>query len=434
MPELRIDKLAFGGAGFGRLDGKACFVPFTAPGDLVEVRIEKSKSSYAEGVVEKIYTPSRQRTLPPCPVFGICGGCNWQHVSYDEQCAQKETILAETLWRAARIEAEKIRPVLKAPSPLAYRQRIQLKSDYADSCLSLGFYRRASHDVIDINDHCDIAAEPLNAAMRKIREIIVSFKQPAHIHQVDLAASEDASVSALFHYNGTRPEDLAGHLARVDFQGTALHSLNMQSGSKNTFRHIGGLERLGYSVPSSSGVDIDLYFSPDSFSQVNIAQNKVIVQLLLNYCRKVSPLSILDLYCGNGNFSLPLAGLVKNILGCESVQKSISLAQFNATVSGAANARYLCRDSLSAVKELAGERGGFELVIMDPPRAGAEQLSRELHNIGAAHIIYISCDPPTLGRDLAILESTGYEVAYIQPVDMFPQTYHLESIVFLKAV
>lgn len=433
MPELRIDKLAYGGAGFGRLDGKACFVPFTAPGDLVEVRIEKNKSSYSEGVVEKIYSPSKHRVLPPCPVFGICGGCNWQHVSYDEQCAQKETIFAETLWRAARIEAEKIRPLLKAPSQLAYRQRIQLKSDYADGCLSLGFYRRASHDVIDINDQCQIAAKPLNTAMRKIREIIVSFKQPTHIHQVDLAASADASVSALFHYNGNRPEDLAEYLAQADLAGNELHSLNMQSGSKNSFRHIRGLEKLGYQAPSSQGRDIDLYFSPDSFSQVNFAQNKIMVQLLLDYCRKVSPRTILDLYCGNGNFSLPLAGIVENIFGCESVKKSISLAEFNATVNGAVNASYLCGDSLFAVNDLAGNKGRFDLIIMDPPRVGAEQLSRELHNIGAAHIIYISCDPPTLGRDLGILLSTGLEVEYIQPVDMFPQTYHLESIVFLKA-
>jgi 23S rRNA (uracil1939-C5)-methyltransferase len=194
------------------------------------------------------------------------------------------------------------------------------------------------------------------------------------------------------------------------------------------------LEKLAYSVPSSAGGDIGLYFSADSFSQVNFAQNKNIVQLILDYCRKVSPRSILDLYCGNGNFSLPLAGLVKNILGFESVRKSISLAEFNATAVGASNARYLCRDSLAGVKDLARNQGGFDLVIMDPPRAGAEQLSRELHNIGAAHIIYISCDPPTLGRDLAILQNSGYEVEYVQPVDMFPQTYHLESVVFLKAV
>lgn len=433
MLVLQIDKMAYGGSGFGRLDGKACFVPFTAPGDMIEVRIETSKSSYFEGVVEKIIGPSNHRTSPPCPVFGICGGCNWQHITYEEQCSQKETIFADTLWRAARIGADKIRPVLKAPSPFAYRQRIQLKSAYSSDGLLLGFYKRASHDVVDINDHCEITANSLNAAIRKVRDIIESFKQPAHIHQVDLAASADSSVSALFHYSGSHPEALAEHLAKPEVLGTDLHSVNMQTGSKKTFRHINGLEKLVYSVPSSHGRDIELYFSPDSFSQINFAQNKIMVQLLLDYCSKVSPESILDLYCGNGNFSLPLAGMVKSVRGYESVKKSVSLAEFNATVNGATNTSYLCKDSLAGVHDLAQTPGRYDLVIMDPPRTGADQLSRKLHRIGAAHIIYISCDPPTLGRDLAILQSSGFEVTYIQPVDMFPQTYHLESIVFLKA-
>lgn len=434
MPALQIDKLAYGGAGFGRLAGKACFVPFTAPGDTVEVRIEKSKSSYSEGVVEKIISPSTSRTFPPCPVFGICGGCNWQHITYEEQCSQKEAIFADTLWRTARIGADKIRPVLKAPSPFAYRQRIQLKSACSRDGLLLGFYRRASHDVIDINDHCEIAAKPLNAAIRKVRDTIESFRQPAQIHQVDLAAAADASVSAVFHYSGSSPEALAEHLAKSAIAGTELHSVNMQAGSKKMVRHICGLEKLVYAVPSSQGRDMELYFSPDSFSQINFAQNKIMVQLLLDYCCKVSPEAILDLYCGNGNFSLPLAGMVKSVCGYESVRKSVSLAEFNATVNGAANASYLCKDSLAGVHELAQTPGRYDLVIMDPPRTGADQLARNLHRIGAAHIIYISCDPPTLGRDLAILQSSGFEVTYIQPVDMFPQTYHLESIVFLKAV
>lgn len=433
MPVVTIDKLAFGGSGFGRLDGKACFVPLTAPGDLAEVRVEKSKSSYCEAVVEKIITPSECRVPPLCPVFGICGGCNWQHISYKEQCAQKDIFFSETIWRTARIGADKILPVLQAPAAFSYRQRIQLKSACCGDSLSLGFYRRGSHEIVDINDHCAIAAAPLNAAIRVVRDIIASFSLPTQIHQVDLAAGADGSVSALFHYSGSRPETLARHLLNTAMTGAVLDSVTMQSGHKKTFRHIWGAEKLSYSAPSIYGKQIDLNFSPDSFSQINFAQNEIMVQLLLDFCYKVSPEVLLDLYCGNGNFSLPLAGIVKNVCGYESVRKSVSLATGNAHRNGLANTSYFCQDSLAAVLELARTPGRFDLVIMDPPRTGADQLSRELHKLAPKHIIYISCDPPTLGRDLALLQSTGFEVMNIQPVDMFPQTYHLEAVVFLKA-
>jgi 23S rRNA (uracil1939-C5)-methyltransferase len=434
MPELQIDKLAYGGAGFGRLGGKACFVPFTAPGDLVEVRIEKNKSSYTEGVVEKILSSSSHRISPRCPVFGICGGCNWQHVSYMEQCRQKELIFADTLWRSARVEKEKIKPVISAASQFEYRQRIQLKINYTGGKLSLGFHQRSSHHVIDIGDQCAIAAKTLNLAIPRIRDIISSFNEPFNISQVDLASSSDNSVSALFHYIGNFPDELAAHLEQAEKDFTTLHSICMQIGNKNTFRHIGGLEKLKYTVPTMGEKNLELYYSPDSFSQVNFAQNRVIVQLLLDYCSKVSPDSILDLFCGNGNFSIPLAGMARNILGFESVRKSISLAEYNATLNGAANARYICKDSREGVEDIARSGEIFDLVIMDPPRTGADEVSKIVYKTGAANLIYISCDPPTLGRDISNLQKNGFEVISIQPVDMFPQTYHLESIVFLKAV
>lgn len=433
MAAIEIEKLVYGGAGFGRIDGKACFVPFTAPGDKLEIRIAKSKGSYLRGVVEKICSPSIHRVMPPCPVFGLCGGCNWQHVSYKEQSLQKAAMLADTLWRTARVDAAKIRPLLQAPAEYAYRQRIQLKAACSGGRIALGFYRPASHDVIDIVNHCEIAVAPLNKAMGLVRGIIESFGEPAQIHQIDLAAAADASVSALFHYQGSHPEKMAEHLAQFALAGGGLHSLNMQWSGKSSCRHISGLEKLGYQVPSSAGGDIDLYFSPDSFSQINFAQNRVIVQLLLDYCSGISPDSILDFYSGNGNFSLPLAGRVKKVLGYEAALNSVSLAKFNAAANGIANARYLCKDSLAALRGLVRKREKFDLVIMDPPRSGADQLAKELHMIEPAQIVYISCDPPTLGRDLAFLQDSGFEITSVQPVDMFPQTYHLENVVFLKA-
>lgn len=434
MSRLQIDKLAYGGSGFGRLDGKACFVPFSAPGDLVDVRIEKSKSSYSEGVIEELISPSNHRVLPLCPSFSTCGGCNWQHVSYEEQCRQKEIIFADTLWRIARVDKEMISPVLKAISAFEYRQRIQLKVNYTSGRLSLGFNRRGSHHVVDINDRCEIAAKPINFAIPEIRDIISSYKDPAQIPQVDLASSSDDSVSALFHFSGNFPEALAEHLALTEKRLTALHSVSMQSGRKNTFRHIWGQEKLKYTVPSLDMNDLELYYSPESFSQVNFAQNRVIVKTLLDYCSKVSPDSVLDLFCGNGNFSIPLASMASTIIGFESTEKSVSLAIYNAMVNGVNNTKYQCMDSAVGVEQLAKSGQHYDLVILDPPRTGADEVSKIIHKVAASHLIYISCDPPTLARDISTLKKTGFEVINVQPVDMFPQTYHLECIVFLNAV
>jgi len=434
MSKIHIDKLAYGGSGFGRYEGKACFVPFTAPGDQVEITVVKNRSSYLEGVVEELIFPSKHRTTPPCPVFGLCGGCNWQHISYPEQIAQKENIFNDTLWRAARVESDKIKPILSAASPFGYRQRIQLKVDCSGGRFLLGFYRRGSHEVVDISDNCALAAAHLNSAISKIREIILTFKDADLITQVDLASSYDASVSAVFHYSGNLPEQLAEHLMQADKTSTELHSFSIKTEGRNSCRHVSGLDKLIYSIPASQGVNINLYYAPDSFSQVNFAQNRVMVQLLLDYCLTTNPDSILDLYSGNGNFSLPLAGSLNKILGFESVKKSVSLAQYNANVNGIQNANYVCNDSLEGIESLAKNADQFDLVIMDPPRSGAAEVSRNIHKIGASDLIYISCDPPTLGRDLSILQKSGFEVVSVQPVDMFPQTYHLESIVFLKSI
>ncbi len=433
MPQLQIDTLAYGGSGFGRLAGKACFVPYTAPGDIAEIRIEKDKNSYCEAVLENLLTPSPCRVSPKCPFFSNCGGCNWQHISYYEQCQQKEQIFAETLWRSARIDRNKIKPILTALAPFEYRQRIQLQVSFTGGRLSLGFHRRNSHHVIDIEDRCDIAAKPLNIAMTAVRELINSAPEPGKISQVELASSSDGSVSALFHYCGSCPEVFANYLESTESRYPTIHSVSLLTGNNKRLRHIHGLQKLKYCVPSAEGKELELFYSPGSFSQVNFAQNRVIIEAVLELCARVNPASVLDLFCGNGNFSLPLASGVGKIHGFETSAKSVSAAKYTAAVNGIKNASYSCMDSGAGIDRLVNAGEFFDLVIMDPPRAGADEVAKKIASTGASHLIYVSCDPPTLGRDLSILATAGFEVETVQPVDMFPQTYHLESVTFLKA-
>ncbi len=434
MPNLLIDKLAFGGAGFGRLDGKACFVPYTAPGDRVEIAVTKSRSSYLEGTVKRIESPADCRVTPVCPVFGICGGCNWQHVGYDVQCRQKEEIFADTLWRIARVEREFIDPLLEESDPFAYRQRIQLKVHASGDRLSLGFYRHGSHYVVDLPDGCAIARPEINRALPELRAILASAPEPDRIPQVDLSAGEDGTVAALFHFIGKDPAAMHDHLAGLQGKAEKIAAIFLQVGRKESIKTVFGPLRLGYTLPSSSGSMLSLTYSVDSFSQVNFRQNRKIVELILSWTASRPSGSVLDLFCGNGNFSLPVSTLGGAVLGMESYDRSIELATQNAVRNGIENARFLCEDSAAGVMALAEEGKVFDLVLLDPPRSGADAVVRNLHLLKPSYLIYISCDPPTLGRDLALLQKTGFRVERIQPVDMFPQTYHLESVTFLQAV
>lgn len=434
MPCVQIEKMAFGGAGFGRIDGKACFVPYTAPGDLAEISIVKSKSSYAEGSLTTLLLPSTSRVQPVCPVFGRCGGCNWQHISYEEQCVQKESILAEIMWRTARVPREVIKPAIRSGNEFAYRQRIQLKVNFTGGKLSLGFFKAGSHFVVDLPGTCAIAAESINSAISEIRKILTSATDQDKVPQVDLVAGSDSSIVALFHHIGGDPAGFADHLLSHEKKLQHLSGASVQTGRKDTIKFVFGPELMSYTIPSPDGKELDLSYSPDGFSQVNFAQNRRLVESVTSYCTSIRISSVLDLFCGNGNFSLPVAALAGRVHGLEAFDRSISLARANAANNGISNVSFSCEDATAGLEKLADRSETFDLVMLDPPRSGADQTVKVLHRLKPQYLIYISCDPPTLGRDLSILLKNGFRIDHIQPVDMFPQTYHLENAVFLEAV
>jgi len=435
MPNLIIDRLAFGGSGFGRLDGKACFVPYTAPGDNVDITVTKNRSSYLEGAVSRVVLPADCRVAPRCPVFGICGGCNWQHIQYEEQCHQKEQIFTDTMWRLARVGKDVLEPMLAEKEPYAYRQRVQLKVYNDGSRLLIGFYRHGSHYVVDLPDEgCAIARPEINAALCEVRRIVNGAPEPGRIPQVDLSAGEDGSVTALFHYIGTDHVSMRGFLAGLQGGLDSISAIFMQRGRKDSAVTVFGPEKLSYTLPSATGHVLEIAYSVDSFSQVNFRQNRRIVDKVLSWFASRPLNSVLDLFCGNGNFSLPLAGVADSVLGLESYGKSIELARHNALHNGITNTSFSCEDSSSGVASLASESKSFDLILLDPPRSGADAVVRDVHRLKPEYLVYISCDPPTLGRDLSLLQKTGFRVESVQPVDMFPQTYHLESVTLLKAI
>ncbi len=434
MAILNINKLAFGGAGFGHIDGKACFVPYTAPGDTAEIELISDKKSYSIGRLIELKSFSTLRQPPACPFFADCGGCSWQHIDYEAQCRWKDEIFTETMWRIARIEADRVSSIQSAQEVFFYRQRVQLKIHYANGRLSIGFFRSGTHYVVDIMGRCLIASRFLNSAIPEIRTIINASPEPDRIPQVDLAAGEDGSIAALFHYIGSSPDKFSRYLQLHDSRLSAITSIFMQSGRKNSFRCIFGNEMLKYSLPDMRGRTVELKYSVDTFSQINFSQNRSLLHHLQGVVTKIAPKKVLDIYCGNGNFSLPIASESVAVVGIEASEKSVAIARDNAKGAGVANATFHSGDAVKHFDSLSAAREKFDLLILDPPRVGAQEIVKKISQIDPSNIIYISCDPVTLARDLATLKKSGFRVNSIQPVDMFPQTYHIESITWLERI
>ena len=381
---LNITSLAHGGSGVGRHEDFVVFVPFTAPGDQAHVRILSLKKNYAEGQVLSILEKSRHRITPPCPVFGKCGGCQWQHVSYEEQLRQKQLIVEHALSRIAKEEGVKINPIVASPKEYHYRNRVQFRSDGPQ----VGFYQKQSHMVIEFEE-CLISEPAINRELKKIKEEVKSFPI-GKIKKFEVALAENTG--------------------------------------KDTDKNNNNVEKIIRTENRSHGEET-------GFSQVNTGQN---TNLRNHLCTVLgTPQSVdrdnmgsagnlLDLYCGNGNFSLPLNRQGWRIYGVDSSRSAISAARRSANE----NTFFSAADCSLEAKRLAQKKRRFEAVLLDPPRIGAdERLWPNLVALDPATIVYVSCNPATFARDWARLKNKGpYRLEQITPFDMFPQTHHVELV------
>ena len=428
---VTIERMCYGGAGFGRVEGKACFVPFTAPGDRARVRIVKEKRSFVEAELLELESPSPLRVEPPCPFFGSCGGCDWQHLPYEEQLKQKGEIFAGNLSRIGRLQGDFLLPVAGSPRQYGYRSRIQLKLARRKGAPALGFFRTGSHDVIDLGEvGCAISDPVLNRIYFEFRPLLARLPDLEAIPQIDLSLGDDGQSIAIVHFSGKSPAKLMELLDAARPELPSLHGLFLRSGGKAKLERIFGIDSLSYAIPAGTfpgSRDMQLRFGRGGFSQVNYQQNLELIRTVWQWGGFSGSERVLDLYCGNGNITVPIAPYVAEVLGVEGYAPSIEDARANAAANGVANASFLVSDATQAVQRLARQGERFDLVILDPPRGGAEAAG-EIAVLEAEKIIYVSCDPAPLSRALAQLCDRGYRVARSKPVDMFPQTYHLESV------
>jgi 23S rRNA (uracil1939-C5)-methyltransferase len=427
---VRVDSLTYGPYGVGRVAGRVVFVPFTAPGDEGEIAIVEEKKGYAIGTLLSLSQPSQRRCTPPCPYIPRCGGCPWQHISYQEQLKAKEQLLREHLQRIGGLSDPPLLPIIPSPNEWRYRHRLRLRFDNEKR---LGFYQARSHEVVEIAT-CLIAEEIVSAHLSLAREWLASLRTT--VRRVEIMAQGVAP-------RGTSPRGTSPRVLLLGNAEGSFHAADeaMSAGFLQAHPSVAGLVLFGRKwryawgdtrATLDLGVDgLSVRTSQGGFTQVNPAGNRELIAVLLGLGEFRSEQRVLELYCGAGNFSLPLARRVRELVGVEQNRSSVADAVENARAQGFTNCRFLCTPAQESVRTLVRQRETFEVVVLDPPRAGAAEVMTDLPRLQAQRILYVSCHPATLARDLRILIGHGYRVHRVQPLDLFPHTYHVETVAVL---
>jgi tRNA/tmRNA/rRNA uracil-C5-methylase (TrmA/RlmC/RlmD family) len=375
---LKIESVAFGGHGVGRADGFVVFVPFTAPDDIVEIEIVLRKKKFARGRLLRIIQPSPSRIQPRCRYYGHCGGCSYQHIRYEHQLKMKRKQVEEAFLKIGGIMQPQVGEVIASPQPYAYRGKATLHAAKTAGSCHLGFMDVSGGEIVDI-ERCEIMDESIN-------DQICSTRAAGKI-----SGGHDDFV---FWSGHQYPSDEA--VARV----------------------IKGREFL---VPR------------EGFFQANLHLTDRMVDEVISLSGPKKRGTIIDACCGSGLFSLFLAPDAKRVMGVEINEKSIQYARVNAGKQGIQNAEFICGDIEVVLQSWMQKKEAVDLIVLDPPRAGlSPETLAAISGLDAQDIIYISCNPATQARDVKFLNGYGYRLQKLQPLDMFPQTEHVETIGLLQ--
>ncbi|MRR13968.1 class I SAM-dependent RNA methyltransferase [archaeon] len=423
--KLTIGSLSFGGRGVGRRDdGKVIFVPMVIPGETVMVSIDREYSSYATARLEAVLEKSPLRIDPLCPYFDHCGGCDWQHIPYAEQVAWKNNILGSELKRA--VPDGSFEHLQSLASPLAYGYRCHAVFQCSSKpSLKMGFFMKQSNDVIDI-DRCPVINPKLQEIVKGIRDIL--RRDPVrHIESIEIhSPQEECVVQVRCREHDRRVVLRVMESMHQDLGLTGISFVLPVPGRKD---HVLGQRCFMYDL-RTRGASFRLSSTFGAFIQANMMVNEALVQHVSDLAGGSA--RILDLYSGNGNFSIPLAGEASSVTAVEQNRALIRQAEVGSKTNGLNNIRFLALDAKKAMEQLIHEGLGFETIILDPPRDGAKDVMKLISGLGPERIIYISCNPTTLARDVKHLVNTDYLLKSLRLFDMFPQTYHIESAAYLE--
>jgi 23S rRNA (uracil1939-C5)-methyltransferase len=408
---VEITAMTFGPYGVGRVDGKSVMVPHSVPGDLLEVTLQSEHGGYAIGRIVRIVAPGAARRPPPCVFLPRCGGCDWQHIEYPEQLRLKAEIVSHEFKHSLGVELDAATLVEPAPSEFGYRSRVRLKVGPRGS---IGLYESASNRIVEI-DRCLVADCNLESAIRLVRALSRDLLEIEVVRQ-----SEARQVLVAYLKKPAVAEQIRGVRRFLDAdQSTA--GIVLRAGESRTV--VGDAE---ITIEIEPGVT--LRSEADLFSQVNRPQNQKLVRAALEMAAPEPQCSMLDLFCGAGNFSIPAARRGACVTGVDADGAAISAAARNAQRLGLAGAQFVAMEARELVAFLHRARSRPEIVLLDPPRAGAAELMEPIVRLRPARVVYVSCDVATLVRDLRMLCAEKYRIEGVRAFDFFPNTHHVEIV------
>ncbi|MHC9539574.1 MAG: 23S rRNA (uracil(1939)-C(5))-methyltransferase RlmD [Vulcanimicrobiota bacterium] len=436
---LTFDSLALGGDAVGRSGGFVFFVPFAAPGDTAEIQLTEVRKNYGRGKLISIVTPSPSRVAPPCPYYLRCGGCHYQHLDYPSQLAAKKKHVEDSLSRITRLSEISVADTIAMANPWHYRTKTQAVTGRGPA---MGFYERQSHNFVAISG-CMIQKPLNNTILKAVEALLPHYRWSIYNEK----KHEGALRHCIVRSNKAETEAIVTLVSRERELPSLEHfaeSLTREIGeirgiilSHNPKRTnvILGEEchtLWGRDYIHDEASDIMYRISPLSFFQVNPEALEAMMLIISEYAGADREAEVLDAYCGVGVFSLYLAGKVRHVLGVDEVKRAVQDARTNARLNNIENARFLESKSSEALKHFQQEGRHFDCVILDPPRKGAEvEVLESLLSMKVPRLVYVSCNPATLARDLEVL-AAQYCIRAVQPVDMFPQTCQVETIVSLE--
>lgn len=441
--KIEITGMTTEGAGVGRHNNFAIFVPLSAIGDVLSVRIVKVLKNFAFGKIEEIITPSPYRITPDCDVFSQCGGCAYRHISYENELEIKTDRIKSSFERIGGLSDINIKPIVGANTRNHYRNKALIPiGKNKDGELILGFYALNSHRIVNCK-RCMLQPEDFNIAMDVFREwhkrfdvsVYDEFKHSGVLRNLYLRCTSRGDLLFGVIINGNKLEfqdellsmlrealpKLSGFIININKEKT-----NVVLGKKNHV--IFGDENL---IDTLCGLDFNI--SPLSFYQVNHAQTEKLYAIARKYAHLTGNEVLLDLYCGAGTIGLTMAKNAQKLIGVEIISEAIDNATQNARQNKIDNAEFICADATSAAETLNSRGEKPDVIIVDPPRKGlTHDLIKTIASMAPERIVYVSCDPATLARDLKLFSDSGYFALEATPVDMFPATPHVETVALLS--
>ena len=440
--EIEINSLGSSAEGVGRFKDFTVFVPYTLPGEKAEVLIEEVKKSYAKGRALQILRKSADRIAPKCAIYDRCGGCQLQHLNYEAQLRIKRQQVIDAVTRIGKQPDVPVHATLGAEAPWNYRNKMQFPVGRSKGKTIIGCFAQGSHDIID-TENCYIQKEFNNDIVNAMREIVDKLGIPVY--------NEDRHTGILRHVIGrvgkngecmvvlvTAVKDLQRSKDIVRMLRERLPKLVSVQQNVQTYRNnviMGRDTKLLWGKPTilDSLGSLTFHISPRSFFQVNTDQAEVLYGKALEYANLTGRETVIDAYCGTGTITLFLAQKARRVYGIEIVKPAILDAEKNARDNHVKNAEFIVGDATVVMPRLYKQGICADVVVVDPPRAGCTPTVLETFaNMKPKRIVYVSCNPASLARDIAILDGLGYHAREVQPVDMFPNTSHVESIALLQ--